>query len=182
MRVALYKKALRTLSVAYAAGVGAPAFAVSTYTITDLGSLGGGRSEAIGLNDVGQVVGTSATAAGERHAFLYQNGAMQDLGTLGGSASEAFAINERGQVVGGSYLAGDTAYHAFLYSDGVMRSYLRPASRSFEARDINNAGDAVGLSYEEIAGRLGNYALLFRGDQAIDLGGLADSGNLAGSG
>jgi len=71
------------------------------YSITDLGTLGGTSSEAAGVNNPGEVVASSTTAAGVSHAFLYRNGLMFDLGTLpGGSASQATAINDRGDIVG----------------------------------------------------------------------------------
>ena len=57
-------------------------------------------SWAVAINDRGQVVGSSDTAAGDLHAFLYSDGAMTDLGTLGGTNSWASGINDRGQVVG----------------------------------------------------------------------------------
>ena len=54
--------------------------------LTDLGTLGGDYSYAFGINDAGQVVGYSDTAAGIPHAFITgPNGVgMTDLGTLGG--------------------------------------------------------------------------------------------------
>lgn len=68
----------------------------------DLGTLGGKESEAVAINDRGQIVGWSWTGSGfgVDHAFLWQRGKMTDLGTLGGETSEATAINARGQVVG----------------------------------------------------------------------------------
>jgi len=74
--------------------------AVTQYTITDLGTLGGDTSWGLGINNLGQVVGFSETAGGETHAFLWANGSMQDLGTLGGDNSRAYDINALGQVVG----------------------------------------------------------------------------------
>src|SRR5581483_11451846 len=66
-----------------------------SYTVQDLGTLGG-ASIAYGVNASGQVVGESGG-----HAFRYRDGAsMVDLGTLGGSESAAFGINSAGQVVG----------------------------------------------------------------------------------
>src|SRR4051812_43738035 len=74
-----------------------------TYTITDLGTLGGASSSASALNDQGQVVGTSLTASGQAHAFLYSGGVMADLGTLAGqNYSRAQDINNAGNVVGAS--------------------------------------------------------------------------------
>jgi probable HAF family extracellular repeat protein len=70
----------------------------------DLGTLGGAHSFGWGINDSGQVVGSSATATGEMHAFLWTDGVMQDLGTfLGGYYSSALGINNSGQVVGYSH-------------------------------------------------------------------------------
>jgi len=66
----------------------------------DLDTLGGNDSSARGINDIGQVVGSSKTSSGEKHAFLYENGTMTDLGTLGGNTSIAYGINDIGQVVG----------------------------------------------------------------------------------
>jgi len=64
---------------------------LSNYAITDLGTLpGGAYSQALGVNDNGQVVGLSQTSSGAEHAFLYQPGTgMVDLGTLSGLDSRA---------------------------------------------------------------------------------------------
>ena len=52
---------------------------------TDLGSLGGRVTWAHAINAAGQVVGTSLTAEGDPHPFLWESGQMRDLGGLGGS-------------------------------------------------------------------------------------------------
>jgi len=80
--------------------------ATPTFTITDLGTLGGASADARAINNPGQVVGASATASGDTHAFLWTaTDGMKDLGTLGGNFSRAFGINSRGHVVGVSALA-----------------------------------------------------------------------------
>ena len=67
----------------------------------DLGNLGGdGKFAGIyasGLNDDGQVVGTSDTTGDASfHGFLWQQGHITDLGTLTGDAySSAIAISNR---------------------------------------------------------------------------------------
>lgn len=83
--------------------------------MTDLGTLGGTDSRAVAINDRGQVIGTSSTASGRYHAFIWQDGVMTDLGVLPGkSNSKAAAINDRGQVV------GDSDDRAFLWQHKRM--------------------------------------------------------------
>src|SRR4029077_4816630 len=93
--------------------------AQSSYTITDLGTLGGSLSGAGSVNASGQVTGFAYTATGLSHAYLYTGGQMQDLGTLGGASSGGTGINTSSQIVG--YADTANGYpHAFLYAGGKM--------------------------------------------------------------
>jgi uncharacterized membrane protein len=71
-----------------------------------LGSLGGNHTEAVDLNEKGDVVGwsytsTQSSAWESSHAFLKPaNAPIQVLGTLGGQRSAANDINDNGDVVG----------------------------------------------------------------------------------
>jgi probable HAF family extracellular repeat protein len=92
--------------------------------VTDLGALpgGGSLSEATGINNVGQIVGSSDYQSDRnfQHAFLYSNGTMADLGTFpGGSYSRAIGINDLGQIVGTSD-DGTGPSRPFLLDGGVM--------------------------------------------------------------
>src|SRR5262245_5331753 len=75
--------------------------AESPFIPIDLGTLGG-TSEALAINDSGQIVGGSLIGPqGPEHAFSWTPaGGMIDLGTLGGNFARAYAVNASGQVVG----------------------------------------------------------------------------------
>jgi probable HAF family extracellular repeat protein len=66
----------------------------------DIGTLGGtygtvGNEGAGGLNNKGQVAGTSNLAGDQsEHAFIWERGSLLDLGTLGGTFSNAGSIND----------------------------------------------------------------------------------------
>jgi probable HAF family extracellular repeat protein len=121
------------------------------YKRGDIGTLGGGLSEAFGGNNLGQVVGYSETANGERHAFVWQNGVMTDLGSIGGH-TQATAINAAGQIVGyGITPAGWD--QALLWKNGVPTPLPGLGGQRSQATAINAAGDIVGFATKKFGAR-----------------------------
>ena len=112
-------------------------------------SIGG----AFGINDVGQVVGTTGPCGFPsyslaRHAVLWQNGVVTNLPTLGGLMSNvALSINNQGQTVGTSDLPGDTATHAVIWNGGkVMDLGTLPGDYFSFASGINDKGQVIAQS------------------------------------
>ena len=147
----------------------------ATYSITDLGSFGGGRTTPMGINNRGAVVGFSNTVEGLTRAFLYTAGSLVDLGTLGGDESFAYRINDNGLIVG---RAQDKSgrFHAFVtrLSGGTITLSSLDARADGDygaALGINSAGDVTG--YYTTAGAhmsARNRVFLYRDFRVTDVG------------
>jgi probable HAF family extracellular repeat protein len=146
------------------------------FVVSDLGTLGGIRSSANGINDLSQAVGSSLTSSGAEHAFLYSAGKMTDLGTLGGTSSVALGINNLGHVVGNSETARQAAQLAFLYDGSRMIDLGTLGGLNSSASGINDADDVVGysfmpvVSHSFVTGIVWLHAFLYTGGKMSDLG------------
>lgn len=115
------------------------------YVALDLGSLGGTQGLAIGINELGVIVGGSNLAGDQQvHSFLWF-GRMQDLGTLPGDTNSlAYNINDKNQIVGLSGTA--TTTRTFLLEHGVLadlQDLVPPGTAPFNdsVGQINDHGD-----------------------------------------
>lgn len=117
----VYKLSIAVAVAVFGVGIDTslPALGATFYSVTDLGNLGSENQTSVaGINNIGQVVGSSTTASPppqiELRAFRTNpnspiNSATDNLGTLGGFVSVAKGINDIGQVVGDSFPGGDFA-------------------------------------------------------------------------
>jgi probable HAF family extracellular repeat protein/autotransporter-associated beta strand protein len=156
------------------------------YSVTYLGSLGGGGgSYALAIS--GQdIAGYSATSNGNNHAFLYKQGTMTDLGTLGGDASYAYGISGD-TVVGYSNTNGSQGQEAFVYQNGTMTGLGDLGGGVSVADGVSKAG-IVGYS-STAAGY--SHAFIYQNGTMTDIGtlggnysyayGINDSGEVVGA-
>lgn len=151
------------------------AFWPNPNSVQTLPTLGGSYAEALGINDVGQVVGQSQVpgAVYAFHAFLWSEAlGIRDLGTLGGKESSAWAINNAGQVVGWSNVGKYSAVRPFSWTrSGGMHNLGSLGGYASQARAINDSGTVVGWSY--LADNYTKHAFAWTG-----AGGLQDLNNL----
>jgi len=105
------------VSFSMQSGAGSRGYFYDGTATTDIGTLGGPGTNAVDVNDAGQVTGRSTLPSGLEHAFVWRSGGgMVDLGVLAGaSASAGAAINNRG-VVAGTSSGALTPPHAFRWS------------------------------------------------------------------
>lgn len=98
-------------------------------TLTTLGSLGGGGTFVADMNDQSTLVGTSLTAEGKPHAFVWKPGqaVLTDLGAGppgspgAGIGTVAVAINARGDILGYTCANYD---RGFCFFGGTYRAIL----------------------------------------------------------
>jgi probable HAF family extracellular repeat protein len=147
------------------------------YTVTPLGTVNGGYSIPFGINEAGQVIGSSYSAPGQPdYAFLFTDGRLINLGALNGGASHAMNINGAGQIVGNSAASGASQGHAFLYAGGTMQDLGTLGGQNSSANGINDAGAIVGAA-DLANGR--SHAFLYSSGTMRDLGTLGGSTSTA---
>ena len=81
------------------------------------------NSQALAINDAGQVVGYASLPSGYTHAVIWQNGAYTDLGTFGGkyTYSSAIDIDSAGNIFAQG--SSPSPYHYFTDVAGASTDY-----------------------------------------------------------
>jgi len=134
-------------------GFATPEYALSqiTYSITDLGTVGGNNSIPYWITNTGDVIGHSETGEFDAfgntiiHSFRWRNGVMEDLGTLGDVNSTGLGGNDKGEVVGNNWY---NVNHALVWYNGAtsdLGTLVGPGGYSW-AQQVNDEDQAVGAS------------------------------------
>jgi TonB family protein len=128
--------------------------------LTDLGTLGGRRSQANAINNCGQVAGASELMfdSGE-DVFVYQGGVMKDLGP-----GHANAISDTGLVAGQHWFDG-APQRAALWERGKPIKLCDGLSEAF---GVNSVGSVVGECYDDEDNDQ-THAFLYQHGKRIDL-------------
>src|SRR5581483_10498525 len=127
-------------------------FEGGTYTPIDFP--GSNRTEPLGINSSGQVVG-DYFGDGRLRGFLLSGGTFLTFDVFGSTQTTGFGVNDLGQVVG-RYSAG-ASVHGFLLSDGEFTTLDFPGAAGFSsAEGINAAGQVVGV-YQDAGGRFHGF-------------------------
>jgi probable HAF family extracellular repeat protein len=141
--------------------------------MTDLGSFGGTITFPYGLNNRGQVVGSSNLAGDQTNSpFLWDRGTMKNLGTLGGDFGQAFWINDAGDAVGYATYPGNATYGAVLWSKGTKTDLGYIGSPCSGAFAVNSSQQVVGATRTNPCAN-GSIAFLWEnGGPMVDLNAL----------
>jgi uncharacterized membrane protein len=117
------------------------------YTLLDFPNAN--LTEAIGINDDGQVVGDYRdSSSGKFHGFFWDAGLFLtiDVPFPEAAATAPTGINNVGQIVGfHDDLPGGDRFHGFLYDRGIFISFDFPASQLTLPMDINDREQIVGI-------------------------------------
>jgi probable HAF family extracellular repeat protein len=155
--------------------------------MTALPTLGGNNDGAVGVNNLGQVVGVAETAAQDPNCAPPQvfdfeaviwgpkTGQIQVLPAFpGDSVAAALAINDNGQVVGTSGVCQVPSFlafgvHAVLWQHGTVTDLGGLGGVMFNAGNaINNEGQVVGQS--DLLGDTVTHAFFWQNGVMTDLG------------
>src|SRR5262249_4189056 len=112
-------------------------------SFTTISVPGAFQTDAVGVNDAGQVVGSFQDATGRHGFFRGADGSFTTIDAAGGIDTAAYGIDPAGQIVG--WFGDSGGVHGFLRStDGSFITIDVPGATGTEAHGINATGQVVG--------------------------------------
>ncbi len=128
-------------------------YRITNIRVLDLGTVGGAQSIGLGINNLGDVVGSAQDASAKYHAFMHADGSMVSLhdGSPAFNSATALSINDSRYVVGTYFRASDNIQRAFRYHPGIWVEPVDsnvvsglPLTWRTVANSINESGQVVG--------------------------------------
>ncbi len=120
------------------------------------------ETQALGVNNLGVVVGEYVDANGVFHGFRWQRGRFTTIDGPGALGGAVFDVNDRGQMVG-AYFTKNGGARGFILRNGSYRTLNAPYGPIDLPSDINNRGQIVGFSLSDPGGTQSHGFLLRRG-------------------
>lgn len=129
----------------------------STGSLTMLGDLGQSSSQAYGLNNNGQVVGTVLSNSNNWLPFRWDptapnatSGSMTELDTVEHPSGNVYAVQEDGTAMGGFYVAPNSPHAALYHPNGQIQDLQAELNLSgvtlYTAYGSNSAGQLIGIA------------------------------------
>ncbi len=118
--------------------IGSAVCAAASYSVVDLGSLGGSSSLAYKINNSGTAIGWSQNIFGDQQAVRSGGGPFQKLPALAPYDSFAMGINDTGTITGTTYVSGQP--HGVIWSGDTATDL----GANMFLTGINNHGVVIG--------------------------------------
>lgn len=126
------------------------------YTFTALTCTGLPNLFAEGINNLGQIVGTSATTSETSVGFLYNNGTCTSIAFSGADSTNLTGINDASQIVGDWSTGDQDPGGVFIYQNGQFTVFPNDPNAAFcgagffctTPEGIDDDGQVVGFYYD----------------------------------
>jgi hypothetical protein len=113
-------------------------------------------TQAIGINDKGDVVGLYLDSGSVQHGFVKRGAKYTSIDVKGDTKTEAWGINNSGQIAVFA-LASTGGYESFLYNGKTFKKISEPnaGTSGTIARIVNNKGDVAGAYFDSSGSEIG---------------------------
>ena len=124
-------------------------------------------TQAMGINDKGDVVGFYLDSSGVQHAYVKKGAKYTSFDISGGTTTEAWGINNSGQIAVFA-IASTGGYESFVYNGKTFKKVSDPKAGTTGtiARIVNNKGDVAGAYFDSSGFEVG---FLLHGGKYYDL-------------
>ncbi len=123
-------------------------FVATGGVVIDFSPPGENRTQGLGINDAGLVVGWTTHFDGWQLPIVYDGQTVTNLGTLGGRVGTGRDINNANQIVGNAWTPmPEEDSHAALWQDGDIIDLGTLGGPFSDARAVNELGMIVGWSW-----------------------------------